>query len=338
MSTGLQLHALDDLRAHVLAFLGGLGLSLLAQQPRPEAIDLVFTTTSFDRPRRLIARVTQATPDPAGLADLHATAAEERCTDYLLVSPASATPDTSPEHLLAGDDLAAALRGCWVLEDRGVDGYVVDRDAWRLMNQVNSDARPEERLLLRSVLALSRNTVPAELQGQGSADDLFERATFQLLTGILHLDGRRMGSATRGQRVGDALIAAPTDERPILLDCKAARRGYRMDIDDERRLIEYATRTWRWRGADVRPSNVLIVSSGFGEAGAQNPFHTRRAAFAAADSALAYVRADDLVAAVLALSNALRDDTEQLARLPWTDALCGGLVTRADLLAVAGSH
>lgn len=321
------------------AMLAGLGLPVAAQQRRPDGVDLLLPTTIFGRQRLSLARVSTDTATTAALADLHAASAEEGCTDYLLIAPFAEPALAASPHVLHGDGLTEQLRRSWVLDELNPGQFVLNRSAWSLLSRIDRASWPPTAALLRAVLALARNTLPLPLVGHGTADDQFERAVFDLLTGPLHLVGRRMGSASRGSRVGDALIAAPGCARPALVDCKAARRMYRMDIDDERRLVEYATSSVSWNGSDVQPSRVVVISSEFGPQNtpAGHPFHRRRAALRATGSDLAYVRVDDLVAAVLELDPLVADDTDRVANIDWARALSDGLVGRDALLSVVRS-
>jgi hypothetical protein len=47
----------------------------------------------------------------------------------------------------------------------------------------------------------------------------------------------------------------------ILYDCKAARDGYRMIADHERRLIEYGQRRYELAGTPVPVTTIVVVSS-----------------------------------------------------------------------------
>lgn len=320
---------LDALRILCQAMFGSIGLPVLSQQPQPAAVDLILGVTTFGTPQSVIARITLEPPTAERVAALASASRDEGLADYLLVSPVAATGD-SP-HVLAGDRLFEWLRRCWVLVDSAGDVLAVDRDAWVLMEQVNSRCWPAEADMLRVALAASRNTIPWGYEDVGTADDIFEQAVFRILTGVFALRGRRMGSASRGSRVGDALVGTTACRRPVLVDCKAARRGYRMDIDDERRLLEYAESECEWDGEVTTPCRVVVISSGFGEDPARS-FTPRRRRFQDAGTDLSYLRVDDLIRVVLALPPTMRDDTEALARLDWGSVLGSGIAAVDDLL------
>jgi hypothetical protein len=170
----------------------------------------------------------------------------------------------------------------------------------------------------------------------GTADECIQMDFFPEATAAAGLDGRRFGSAERGQRVADGLLHLPYSTIAALYDCKAARDGYVMTADHERRLIEYAGGTFEHDGTHLTISRVVIVSSAFPGGGAQHAFEARRAAFRAANFDLAYVRAADVVAAAVALRPHLDLDTSHARRVDWCTALNEGLVTRQSLLSAVG--
>ncbi len=122
-----------------------------------------------------------------------------------------------------------------------------------------------------------------------------------------------------------------------LYDCKAARDGYVMNADHERRLIEYAGGSFDHDGEQVTIRRVVIVSSSFPSAAARHPFEARRSAFRTAGIDLAYVRAADVVAAAVALRPMLDVDTSAARRVDWCTALDEGLVSRHSLLDAAAA-
>src|SRR6266511_1162790 len=179
--------------------------------------------------------------------------------------------------------------------------------------------------------ALSRNRLPWALRhSRVPADEWFERVTFRLATMVFRINGVRLGAANRGQRVGDALLW--WRGRLILLDCKAAQNGYRLEVDDERRLLEYARRSYPGYVISERVECVLLVSSGFPTFELDHGrFVDRRRRFVEVGSDLACIRADDLVDAALAVLSDT-DDTRAIDNVAWDRILAQGLVTRERLL------
>jgi hypothetical protein len=270
------------------------------------------------------------------LSDLEAVARGNDYSDYLILCQGAASPALAGNpHVLAGPELERWMRSSWILRHQG-KGVVVDRASWELNNRLLAiDRVATQAGLLRLAVASSRNVVPRDFRGYGTADDLFEQSTFAILTQLLLLEGRRMGSSARGQRVGDALVGTIDRDRPVLVDCKAAANGYLMGIDDERRLLEYAQADVAWRGKDVKPSRVLIVTSEFGtDSAGVRSFSQRRSKFQAVGSELAYVRIADMVDIVITMPTEVWDDTESRRGFDWCVALNEGLVSRASLMQV----
>lgn len=327
--------SLDELRQLVLAAFAARGLRRVAEYPHPDGIDLVFETTVLtDVPRQAIARVCAGRASERTLADLRSSAIADQCIDHLLVAQTADEIIADDNRVISGQRLDRLLIDTWTTASDGDGDRAVDRDVLKLLGRISLSQPVEARPLLRATLALSRNRLPTELTTLGTADDLFERYVFALLTGVLHLDGHRYGSAAKGKRVGDALIGLPRYRRPVVLDCKAAAMGYLMNIADERKLIEYATSNVEWGSYSGRPAGVVVISGSFqGARAAVHPFGARTAAFEAASSKLWYVRIDDLIAAILSAPRELWHDTERIRSIDWCQPLSDGVVSRSALIA-----
>jgi hypothetical protein len=179
--------------------------------------------------------------------------------------------------------------------------------------------------------ALSPNRLPWVLRDSTiPADEWFECITFRLATSVFRVNGVRLGPATRGQRVGDTLLWLRG--RLALLDCKAAQNGYKLGVDDERRLLDYARGRYAGHCESDRVSCVTLVSFGFHTFEADpRRFNARRQRFRDIGSDLACIRADDLVdAALRMLSRA--DDTRIPEAVAWRRILTQGLAQRERLL------
>jgi hypothetical protein len=181
---------------------------------------------------------------------------------------------------------------------------------------------------------LSRMTIPRDLSStEMPPEDLFEVVVFRFATTTLRFDGRRLGSGARAERAGDGLLYLPDGTTAIVYDCKAARDGYSMTADHERRFIEYVETHRSFALADGYDiSHLMVISSCFsGRAGAGHPFHARaRRIREATGVRLVYLKADHLVRIGIELE---RRDAAPLLRkaLPWGTLLSAGIVARSDV-------
>jgi hypothetical protein len=186
---------------------------------------------------------------------------------------------------------------------------------------------------LRWLPWLARNKRPPDLPIGGPPDALFEEMTFKLFTRCFRLGGRRLGSTVPGAEAPDALLHLPAGSQSVLLDCKAARDGYRMTAAHYRAIRDYVqTMKPLELSAGRALTHVLIVSSSFpGLAGARHPYFGRaRRLQSDAQIRLAYLRADDLVRFAFSVEERDMSLAEREALL-WSDFLDSGLVTSDDL-------
>lgn len=328
----------EELRRLCVAVMTGFGMELVAAQPQGPDFDLIFSVPILDRRRAVLARVTASDVDSDLMGRVAAAARRAECADFQILSLGQNLAEPSFQ-VVAGDDLAPFLRRSWLVLEVGTDAFDVDRDGYALARRLGRVGPLHDREALLWLPALARMKVPPQLLEHGAAADLFEQVLFRVLTRSLRLNGVRMGSLSRGQRVGDALVAFPPPDPPVLVDAKASATGYTMDVDDERRLLEYARMGQRWHGAQAPIDRALIVSSSFPGPGDQrHGFHGRRRRFAAAGVALAYVRADDLAHAALALDERGASDTSVSADIDWSPLWDEGLVTRPTLLQAVGAN
>jgi hypothetical protein len=311
------------------------GLYPVGNIPRGDHEDIIFKRRLLLADRELLVRILYGPADAKSVKEAKEDATRDGFADFLVVAMHLAEPGlVNDDHVLTAEGLADFLTVSSLVAPNPDGTVTVDREGFRVLYSL-SNIEAHDRLGLQWLPTLARNRVPAALKNAGTAEDLFEQYFFRLATFGLRLRGRRLGTAMRGQRVGDAILTIPGTSHLILTDCKAAAAGYRMDVNDERRLVEYAASSHEWAGRMLPVSCVVVVSSHFpGSDDARHPFHARREKFRGVGSDLAYIRADDLVQASLSLFNLPGDDTSVYDRINWSAALAKGLVDRQALLDV----
>ncbi|MGP3921429.1 hypothetical protein [Nonomuraea sp. 10N515B] len=321
------------LRRLLLVVAADFGLSFKSAVPKGDHEDLVFTKRVFLDDREILIRLLFIPAQRSHLKSAYDTARREGYADAILVAAQLADRALADdERVLSGARLAALLTRSALVVPNDHGQPTVDRTGYKHAKQ-RSDAFLLDRVGLMWLPTLAKNRLPPELEGMGKADDLFERYFFRLATTCLGFQGRRFGTNSRGRRVCDALLVQTKSSRLILTDCKAASAGYAMDVDDERRLLEYAKSAYEWKGQRLPVGCVVIVSSEFPGAGHRHPFHARRAKFIEAGSNLAYICAGDLVDAIRLLPDQAWDDTSIVPQVDWTGVLGEGLVKRETLIA-----
>ena len=298
--------------------------------------DLIFTAVLPLGRRRMRIRVMHRRVVAGDMVDLAQRAARQELADYQLVGCEAEDDDAvaSDDHYLAPEEVIEQLEASAAVEWRAGEP-LADRESFITVQASALELELADTLGLRALAPLSRNKLPWAMRVAGipgAPDDWFEKVFFRTATAGLGLLGRRFGSAQRAQRVADGLLRTSGGRDAILYDCKAARDGYTMTADHERRLIEYARQPTEHGGVSVNVKTVVIVSSTFPGEEPRHPFHARREAFRRAGVDLAYVRASDVVAAALAIRPALDLDTSSAAVVDWCGALGEGIVTRATLL------
>lgn len=151
---------------------------------------------------------------------------------------------------------------------------------------------------LRWLPALSRNKKPTELRDSRiSADRLFERTFFRVMTDVFQLRGESWGERHLFEAKPDGWLAWKNGG--AIYDCKAAASGYKMNASDWRKFRDYATddvQALRKRGEKI--SHVVVVSSDFpGATGKRHAVFKRASAlYEECDVNLCYVRALDIAA------------------------------------------
>lgn len=313
------------------------GLRVVRVQPRADLDDLYADAQVIWRARSTRVRLLHRPLVGDDVLELSEVARADALAEAVLVEGAPGDQGL-PEQ--PGVDVIRAARFVELIRTSAlvewVDGQprpALDRLA--LAYDLSEIAVALDPVGLRWLPTLSLNQVPAELDGHGSADELFEAITFRLLTMALRLGGRRLGARRRGERLPDALIWWSEDAkvRAALLDCKAAQYGYRMGIDDQRALIEYFVglrSTQAEAGRDL--DHVVIVSSDFeGEPGERHPYHRRASALAEeAGAKLTYLRASDLVRLLIAVERD-RADPAQREAIRWGALFDLGMPASSDV-------
>ena len=324
---------LDDLLRICQSLAVEFGLQPCGVQPLGSVVDLMFTSTVLITPRVVLMRLSTTPPDPSALDRLAQDANAQGCADYLLVSTQrlAESVEHDREHLVDPVELMALCRRSALIEWH--EGRPRARQGdYSALRQRADELRRLDAFGLAWLPALSRNRLPWALRASSvRADELFEQVVYRVATTVLRLEGVRLGSASRGQRVGDALLWSRG--RLALLDCKAAQDGYRLEVDDERRLLDYAKASYPDYTTAQAVACVVLVSSAFPVFDA-NPklFEKRRERFRAIGSDLACVKADDLVEASLTILRS-SEDTRGIDAIAWDRVLGQGLVSREVLVA-----
>jgi hypothetical protein len=257
-----------------------LGLEVQQVEQRAECDDLVVVITPLLAPRLARIRVLYRSATQEDLADLAELAQADELADFLLVSTQDEPKfgDLVDSHHLSARGLIELLESSALIQWSGGIPSVARPEFASL--RAYQEAMPlADTLGLRWLSTLALNKLPWALRRYGgSADDWFERMFFRVATQCLCLRGKRLGTAGRGQRLPDGLLLSVNDEKGLLYDCKAARDGYVMTADHERRLVEYGRLGYDLNGTDVQVTTIVVVSSYFpGESDLRHPFYARQA-------------------------------------------------------------
>ncbi len=305
------------------------------QQVRAEAIDLHVQAFPLWRQRPVRVRLIDRAASGDDLRDLAEVAAAEGLADAVLIETTDAQGDRpgleGSVQVLSAVAFERRLReSALVRWDEGRPEPNLGRieEWWDLART----AAAHDPVGLRWLPTLAANRIPAELEATGqTADELFERIAFRLLTTVFRFSGERLGQAARGQRLPDALLYWParstTTSTSAFLDCKAYAGGFSMSTGDERAQREYAIEKRQLAEGDGHVLRfLLILSSDF-----SGDFELRRANLRRdAGIELAYLRSSDLVA--LALDLELAEERPIVRELyPWDQILALGQPTLGDL-------
>ncbi|WP_330186270.1 hypothetical protein KZZ52_01825 [Dactylosporangium sp. AC04546] len=226
-------------------------------------LDLKLESTVLLRPRTVLLRLTTTPATRDDLSALIRDGNDGGYADYLLLSTVP-SPDEhvrTSQHYFGPDDVLDLCKRSHFVGWAG--GRPIARgDAYSQARRRAGHLAELDNIGLTWLPALSRNRLPWPLRNSPvPANEWFEIATFRLATRLFRIDGVRLGAAGRAKRVGDALLWS--QGTLVLLDCKAAQDGYRLEVDDERRLVEYAKQQHDGLPVGGKIKYVVLVSSAF---------------------------------------------------------------------------
>jgi hypothetical protein len=302
-----------------------LGLQVREVDRRAEYDDLIVDSTPLLAPRSARIRILYRPSLQDDILDLADLAQVDNLSDFLLISTYAERqkPVVADSHYVSAVNLIELLEASALVQWSGRIPQVAHSEFNRL--RAYQEAMPvADTVGLRWLTSLALNKLPRGLHHLGgSSEEWFERYFFRVATQCLRLRGRRLGTTGRGQRLPDGLLAPIKTHAGFLYDCKAARDGYVMTADHERRFIEYGRRNYDLDGSAIGIGSIVIVSSHFpGERGPQHPFHARqRSIKEGCGQDLAYVRAADLTGLVMELGE--QNSTSSVEAIDWTSALIG---------------
>lgn len=312
------------------------GLRITRVQPRDRQDDIYTVTEMLWRTRPGLVRVVHRPLERADVESLAELARAEAFAEAVLIEGAVGHADLPADvavQVIRADELVTQVRASALVEwEDGLPRPA--RGRFELASNLNQIAAALDPVGLRWLPTLALNQVPAELEGEGAADELLERIAFRVLTTALRFGGRRLGTRRRGERVPDSVLRWGT--HAALLDCKAAQYGYRMGIGDQRALVEY----FRRLESDEHDmafglEYIVVISADFdGEPGDSHPYHQRRRSIEAECGAkLVYLRASDLVRLVIEVES---DEADPHAReeIPWDQLFDLGMPTPEQVSAL----
>lgn len=175
--------------------------------------------------------------------------------------------------------------------------------------------------LLRKV---GKNELPPGMTGE--AWEIFEEAAADGLEFLFGRRVRRMGGASRGQRVSD-IVALTPDERVLVVDAKASAARYDATWPKLRPLVEYAKAQKARQRGHMDVSGAVILASGFKQS---NPklLELHGEFFNETGVPLTFVDVDVLVSLVDSLT--ARPDLR--TAVAWVRVFCrGGRLTEAQM-------
>ncbi|MCE9622306.1 MAG: hypothetical protein K8R99_08185 [Actinomycetia bacterium] len=303
----------------------------------PDYDEYVLVSKRMWRMSRTILRIYDRAVDQADVDELRSLLEDEAAGDGLILCPrgvdarALSYPNVS---LVSATDIAREIeRSTLVYWTDGTPSLA--RSRLQHLLALPEMARLVDPAGIAWLPALALNELPSDLNDLDvEPQDLLERKTFRILTGIVGFGGVRYGESRRGERVPDAVLTYPAGpEAVVMLDCKAASSGYHMIADHLLRFEEYhdsLSPEWATQGRSF--THLLIVSSHFSD-----PKDDRRAFLGRSAELqertgmrLTYLCAADL--AWFANSLESRDvSLDKRAGIDWSQVLDQGIVTAASL-------
>lgn len=262
---------------------------------------------------------------PAALAELHAEALAMASVPVAIGGGA-----THPNVELVDRDALARL--CAESAVLGVDGGMFSpRPDWLSELRAELDVRLALTSGLFALTALARNRVPAKLRWtQLPAHELFERCFFQSMVTVFQTRGVSWGTKKRGRVIPDGWLALPSEDDPLLYDCKASFDGFHMEYRDVLGFADYLKNPIAegWKPNPGQLPRFLVISSAFRAGSRGASLAGRQAALQqkVPGSRLSWMRADHLRRFALAIE---RDGVEIAHRslIRWDRVLDEGEVT-----------
>lgn len=301
--------------------------------PQPEFVDFLISTTPIWRARssrvRLMQRALQI-DDVQRLADV---ASENENAEAVLIEGVSQRVTAASTGRVMVVRAAAFIDRLLAsaLIDWTDAGPVVSRDLFSYLRQREALLTRLDAVGLRWLPWLGRNKIPPPLSRAGGiADSLLELATFRTFVMVFGFSGERQGAKAPGSVAPDSLLYFPDGRHAAVLDCKAARDGYRMDRSDFRALLDYVRDARpRAKAAGRDLAFVMVVSSSFhGGRGRTHPYYGRANRIRDEGGVdLVYISVDDLVRFGLRLEEGDVGPAER-AKIDWT-AICGAGIPNA---------
>ena len=312
------------------------GVRIVRVQPRDRQDDLYTSAEFLWRARPGLVRLFHRPLEAADVAGLAEVSRAEALAEAVLIEGAPSENEIEEDaavQIIRADEFVRLIRESALVEWEGGNPRPA-RGRFELSADLNSIAPALDPMGLRWLPTLAHNQVPAELEGHGTADELLERIAFRILTTALRFGGHRLGARRRAERVPDAVVR--WDESAALLDCKAARYGYRMDIDDQRALMEYFSKLKPHEAdAGFALQYVIVISGEFdGELDDRHPYYERAKSVESESGArLVCLRAADVVRLVLAVETDEADPSQREA-IEWARLFDLGFPTTEQVLSL----
>jgi hypothetical protein len=323
---GLDVAALQQI---CQALLVEAGLHVREIVPGADFVDLIVDTTPIWRTRSARVRLVRRSLTADDAVRLQELAAATGHADAILIeaAPQRATvPMPESLMLIRATALIERIEASALISWR--DGApVVDRGLFRFLREREGLLSRLDAVGVRWLPWLGRNKVPPRLRAPGLiADALLEEAAFRTFVMLFGFTGKRLGAQAPGVAAPDALLYLPDARHAALLDCKAARDGYRMSSADYRAIREYShtLRTDATRDGRSLDFVVMLSSSFSGSNDRRHPYYDRARRLRRDEGVqLVYLSVDDLARFALHVEEA---ELTPLARaqIDWLAAFNAG--------------
>jgi hypothetical protein len=312
------------------------GLRITRVQPRNQQDDIYTLTQGLWRSRPGLVRIVYRPLDNEDVSSLAEVVRSEALGEAVLIEGALGDrklPVDPAVQVVRAAELVGHIRASALIEWQDGQPHPA-QGRFELAKDLNHLAAALDPVGLRWLPTLALNQVPHDLEGAGGADELLEKIAFRILTTALRFDGRRLGTRRRGQPVPDSVLRWKS--YAALLDCKAAQYGYRMNMDDQRALVEYYGALEEVeKNAGLALKYIILLSSDFaGEPGKEHPYHQRATRIKnECGATLVYLKASDLVRLVIEIES---DEAEPAERqgIDWAELFDQGMPDSADVMAI----